>query len=184
MNIELSIQELADAAGVSVRTIRYYIAEGLLPPAGTRGKSAAYGHDHLLRLRLIRRLVEQHRPLAEIRAKLAGLTSMEIQSLVDTEDRRQEQIAPFNRSLSPRDYIAALLDQERERPSPSQRWSVRGPLAEGTPTVDRVQRSGTWERWELAPGVELHVRSDAKKSAHNMIERLLRAANDDTDREP
>ena len=51
------------------------------------------------------------------------------------------------------------------------------------PKTDRVQRSGPWERWELAPGVELHIRADVKKSAHGLIDRLLRAANEDADRE-
>ncbi|MCC6705677.1 MAG: MerR family DNA-binding transcriptional regulator, partial [Thermomicrobiales bacterium] len=32
-----SLQELSDAAGVSPRTVRYYIAEGLLPPPEPAG---------------------------------------------------------------------------------------------------------------------------------------------------
>ena len=41
---EYSISELAEAAGVSTRTIRYYVSEGLLPPpvgSGTRTSTAA-----------------------------------------------------------------------------------------------------------------------------------------------
>ena len=49
----LSIDELARSSELPVRTIRYYVAEGLLPGPGGRGKAATYGEDHLLRLRLI-----------------------------------------------------------------------------------------------------------------------------------
>src|SRR5690242_10862011 len=51
-----TIEELAEQVGTPVRTIRFYIAEGLLSGPGTRGKAASYSGEHLLRLRLIRRL--------------------------------------------------------------------------------------------------------------------------------
>src|SRR5438045_3652795 len=35
---QLTIAELAARAGVTPRTIRYYVAEGLLPPPGGRGQ--------------------------------------------------------------------------------------------------------------------------------------------------
>ena len=54
----MGIEELADLVGVPVRTVRYYIAEGLLPGPGTRGKGTVYGEEHLLRLRLIRLLAD------------------------------------------------------------------------------------------------------------------------------
>jgi DNA-binding transcriptional MerR regulator len=44
-----SLQELADEAGVSVRTVRYYISEGLLPPPlkEIRRRLAALNDDEL-----------------------------------------------------------------------------------------------------------------------------------------
>ncbi|MCL4562693.1 MAG: MerR family transcriptional regulator, partial [Chloroflexi bacterium] len=52
----LLIHELARRAGVSVRTIRYYIEEGLLPPPGNLGRYSLYGEEYLDRLELIRQL--------------------------------------------------------------------------------------------------------------------------------
>jgi DNA-binding transcriptional MerR regulator len=77
---ELTIEDLAERAGVSVRTVRFYISQGLLAGPGTRGRAAAYGDEHLARLRLIRRLVEQHLPLAEQLLRLEGLSLAEVQS--------------------------------------------------------------------------------------------------------
>ena len=64
------LPELADAAGVTPRTVRYYIAQGLLPSPGRLGAGTRYGREHLDRLHLIRRLQDQGLSLAEIRDRL------------------------------------------------------------------------------------------------------------------
>ena len=69
----LTLGELTAAADVSVRTVRYYIAEGLLPPPEGSGPGSAYTQGHLDRLRLIQRLKEAYLPLKEIRRRLSGL---------------------------------------------------------------------------------------------------------------
>ncbi|SDP69839.1 DNA-binding transcriptional regulator, MerR family [Actinopolyspora xinjiangensis] len=53
---ELTIDELASRAGVTVRTVRFYASRGLLPPPRLRGRVGLYGADHLARLDLIREL--------------------------------------------------------------------------------------------------------------------------------
>src|SRR5436853_4256848 len=89
----MSIEDLAARAGVRVRTVRFYIAEGLLPGPGARGRAAAYGEEHLLRLRLIRRLAERHVPLAEMRARFAHLPLEDVRALLAEEGRRAEELA-------------------------------------------------------------------------------------------
>ena len=54
----LSIAELAERVGLTRRTIRFYVAEGLLPPPGGRGQRRVYSSEHLIRLRAIQRLKE------------------------------------------------------------------------------------------------------------------------------
>ncbi|TDU74755.1 MULTISPECIES: MerR family transcriptional regulator [unclassified Streptomyces] len=46
-------EDLAAAAGVKVRNLRYYQERGLLPPPRREGRIAWYSADHLTRLRLI-----------------------------------------------------------------------------------------------------------------------------------
>lgn len=53
---ELTVDELASRAGVTVRTVRFYASRGLLPPPRLRGRVGLYGADHLARLDLIREL--------------------------------------------------------------------------------------------------------------------------------
>src|SRR3954464_11640452 len=61
----LTIEELARRADVPVRTVRFYIAERLLPGPGARGRDAVYSEEHLLRLLLVRRLSERGQRLGE-----------------------------------------------------------------------------------------------------------------------
>ncbi len=78
----LPLRELTRAAGVSVRTVRYYIAEGLLPPPVGGGPRSAYTQGHLDRLRLIALLKERYLPLKEIRRRVAGLDDAEVRRLL------------------------------------------------------------------------------------------------------
>jgi DNA-binding transcriptional MerR regulator len=77
-----SLTELADLAGVTPRTVRYYLAGGLLPAVGQTGPGSKYTPGHLARLQLIRRLQAEHLPLAEIRRRLETLGDDEIRDLV------------------------------------------------------------------------------------------------------
>ena len=62
------IDELAQKAGLTVDTIRYYSREGLLTPPERSGRHKLYGREHLDRLTRIRLLQEQKFSLAAIRA--------------------------------------------------------------------------------------------------------------------
>lgn len=53
---ELTVDELAARAGVTVRTVRFYASRGLIPPPRLRGRLGLYGSDHRARLELIREL--------------------------------------------------------------------------------------------------------------------------------
>jgi DNA-binding transcriptional MerR regulator len=50
---ELTIEQLAQETGMTVRNIRAHQSRGLLPPPTIRGRTGFYGHEHVTRLRLI-----------------------------------------------------------------------------------------------------------------------------------
>jgi DNA-binding transcriptional MerR regulator len=68
----LTLAELARKASLPGRTIRFYIARGLLPAPRRGGRGAAYGPEHLDRLRQIRELQRKGSTLREIARDLAG----------------------------------------------------------------------------------------------------------------
>jgi DNA-binding transcriptional MerR regulator len=97
-----ALTELADLAGVTPRTVRYYLAQGLLPTAGQTGPGAKYDGRHLARLRLIRRLQAEHLPLAEIRRRLDDVTEDDIRELAGP----LEPVPPADSAL---EYLRGLL---------------------------------------------------------------------------
>ncbi|MEU5595781.1 MerR family transcriptional regulator [Streptomyces sp. NPDC020298] len=70
----LTVDELAARAGVTVRTVRFYAARGLLPPPviGPR-RVGHYGPGHVARLALIEELQQQGMTLAAIERYLRQL---------------------------------------------------------------------------------------------------------------
>lgn len=62
----LSITALETLSGVSARTIRFYIAEKVLHPPVTRGRTAYYDENHLKRLAEIQRLRQAGLALRDI----------------------------------------------------------------------------------------------------------------------
>ncbi len=80
-----ALGDLERETGVAGRTIRYYISEGLLPPAYGRGPGATYDLGHLARLQMIQTLKIQHLPLADIRQRLADLSDNEILALLNIQ---------------------------------------------------------------------------------------------------
>src|SRR5512140_1664608 len=66
----LGIAELAALGGVTRRTVRYYVQEGLLPAPRGVGRGKHYGPEHLERLLAVKALQEQGRSLDEVRGAL------------------------------------------------------------------------------------------------------------------
>jgi DNA-binding transcriptional MerR regulator len=162
------LEELAREAGISPRTVRYYVQRGLLPAPVFRGKDTAYDEDHLVRLRAIRRMQEAFFPLDAIASDLAGLSRQEVQRIADAYDS-EAAVGPKSDPEPP-----------AARPILGGRTSSTASAAEGTA---RGSKSGagrrasldarTFERIELAPGVELSVASDVSDEARRLVERIL-----------
>jgi DNA-binding transcriptional MerR regulator len=172
----LDLAELSELADVSVRTIRYYIQQGLLSSPETRGPGAHYDAEHLARLRLIKRLQREHLPLAEIRKQLEGMSASEIERLAEAEsDDRVEGSAA--------DYILGVLSEGSARlfaaPDNTRVAHSRPPgiahMGKGAGGGAGKTRS-QWDRIVLDTDVELHVRRPLSRMQNKQVERLLEAA--------
>ncbi len=72
-----NIEYLAQKAGVSRRTVRYYIQRGLLPPPLGHKRGAYYTEAHLERLLLILKLSAKGVPLIRIKTVLESEAQIE-----------------------------------------------------------------------------------------------------------
>lgn len=69
---EYTLAELAEQSQTPARTIRFYIARGLLEGPARAGRGAFYTDAHLERIARIRKLQGEGRMLAEIAVELGG----------------------------------------------------------------------------------------------------------------
>jgi DNA-binding transcriptional MerR regulator len=70
MGERYGIDDLADLGGVTRRTVRFYVQEGLLPAPLGVGRGRHYDQAHLDRLLHVKSLQEEGLPLSEIRRRL------------------------------------------------------------------------------------------------------------------
>jgi len=69
----LTLDELTERVGMSVRNIRFYTTKGLVPPPLRRGRSGYYTSDHVARLQLVQELQGHGFTLSAIERYLAGI---------------------------------------------------------------------------------------------------------------
>jgi DNA-binding transcriptional MerR regulator len=185
-----SLTELADLASVTPRTIRYYISQGLLRGPASSGPGAKYDDTDLARLRLIKQLQAEHQPLAEIRTQLDALGDAAIVALQDK--------TPAPAPDSALDYIRRITSRPRANEAPApylMRASMPAPSAPAAPAPSqsmappapapdvRLERS-QWERIDLAPDVELHIRRPLARATAKRVDRLISIARDLLEEDP
>ncbi len=133
---ELTIDELAQAMGTTVRNIRAHQSRGLLPPPTIRARTGYYGPEHQQRLRMIQAMQAE------------GFRLDSIQRLLDQPGGAGEQIFNFGRTL-----LTSFSDNTPE-------FATSAEIEErlGTPLDPRLMRKAEKlgilralgdERWEV-----------------------------------
>lgn len=201
-----SLSDLARLADVTPRTVRYYIAQGLLPSPEAAGSATRYGEGHLARLRLIKRLQRDHLPLAEIRTRLGRMGDDEVLAAAGAlgspepgPSQDPTETLAFVRSLMRQTGVASTVVEESEEPgyamhrmtmaeapSPAaaptplampSRTEPPGPVPGGPAPERHTQPDrSTWERLVITPDVELHVRRPLDRRSNKRVDQLERIA--------
>lgn len=128
------------------RTVRYYLSEGLIPPAHEKqGTASVFGFRHLLQLLVVKRLQSEHLPIRAIRELVSGKTERQLEKLLGVE-----QTSGGGRSEA-LGYLESLLRKSAPAPGPPPQTRASRPRAASPPPRE------TWARIELEPGLEVHV---------------------------
>lgn len=195
MNDKLTLEDLVNMSGLPLRTVRFYMQEGLLPGPDTRGKNARYTEEHLQRLEWIQRLKEHYRPLREIRILLNNMTPVEIKALLEGQDKMQEYLSnikgegedvssKFTDAHSALDYIRGIEGksptiQDISRPSLDPKGSLSAPVSpssgkrvhRSSPSLDHFPES--WQRITISDGIELNLRMPIRSEDEVKIDELI-----------
>lgn len=110
-----TVDELAAAAGLPVRTVRHYQSEKLLPAPERQGRIALYRGEHLERLQLIARLQDRGLKLSAIRDAFKRIEKGELW-LDDWLGVGDELRAPWSEERPEVLTEAALADRVEHRP--------------------------------------------------------------------
>ena len=133
------------------RTIRYYMAEGLIQTPGEKqGTASLFGYLNLLQLLTVKKLQAEHFPIRKIRELVAGKSEQELEMLLGVGS----VAAKKGRETDAKRYLESLLAPESAPPTM---------LAGAAPPPSAPQmrdQSASWQRVEIEPGLELHIRSD------------------------
>ena len=139
------------------RTVRYYLAEGLVTPAGERrGTASLFGYLQLLQILVVKHLQARHLPIRQIRELVAGRRERELEELLGGGGEAK------NAALS---YLETLIAAPPPPPRPPAAPETQGPLARELmsmrqePAYRYSAPAGTWDRLEIEPGLELHIHS-------------------------
>lgn len=181
------IHELAEKVGISVRTIRYYISEGLLPAPDIKGRYATFTEEYRLRLELILKLKDAFLPLKEIRDRIVGLDPNQVKQLLDelespgyrpgayppSPEPNAQAIkeSPLNSAL---DYLASInQEQGTVKAAPWRDQLNLPPTLAIKPQRQAPGEVETWQRIILAPGLELHVRPSEEPYYRERIRQIV-----------
>jgi DNA-binding transcriptional MerR regulator len=170
-----SLSELTALAQVTVRTVRYYIAEGLLPPPVGAGPHARYTRRHLDRLLLIARLKDAFMPLKEIRRRLQGMSDAEIHEAAHDTTMATSRAAPppemqmAEAPDSAADYIGRVL---REQAPPYTASSAQSSRSRAVRRREPVPEA-SWRRIPITDEAELLITDEAHHRRRDQIEAAL-----------
>lgn len=132
------------------RTIRYYMAEGLIQTPGEKqGTASLFSYLNLLQLLTVKKLQADHLPIRKIRELVAGKSEQELELLLGAGS-----VATKNRESDAKRYLESLLAPESAPPL------KEAAAAAPTPPPQMLDQSASWQRIEIEPGLELHIRSD------------------------
>jgi DNA-binding transcriptional MerR regulator len=165
---EMTIRQLAERTGMTVRNIRAHQTRGLLPPPAVRGRTGYYNEEHVARIELTREM------------QAGGLNLEAIRRVFETSDGSAAEILDFSRAIrvpfedeTPEIYEAAEIAEawgsERVDPELLRRGEELGmlrALPDGRIEVisPRLQQAAV----ELA---ELGVGSEAAMAAAEQLRR-------------
>ncbi|MFN2432725.1 MAG: MerR family transcriptional regulator [Gemmatimonadota bacterium] len=161
-----SLPELSGLAGVTPRTVRYYISQGLLPSPATTGPGAQYTETHLNRLQLVKQMQRRHLPLAEIRNRLAALSDDQVASAL-----AQKPDPPAGTAF---DYVRSVLASKGGGATAPLLRVAESAQSLASPRVEASQPDrSSWDRIALTPDIELHVRRPLSRPDNRLVSRLI-----------
>lgn len=201
----LSLDDLARESDIPERTIRSYIARGLLPQPLGRGRASSYGEEHrtrLLFIKAVREAAPYELPLAVLGRLIEELPSEQIARIARGEEgvaaatlggldesllrRRHRAPSPRAEEVDPEDLSADAPSALCERaPPPARRYSFSAPPSnyrapdgdDSAPEEPGEVEDEVWSTIDVTPRLRISMRGSARTTSGELkrLARRLRA---------
>ena len=150
---EMTIRELAERTGMTVRNIRAHQTRGLLPPPLVRGRTGYYSDEHVSRIALTREM------------QADGLNLEAIRRVLETSDGNATEMFDFTRALR--------LPFEEEAPEIVEAKELAGMWgAGGKPNMELISRAEKLGILRTLPDGRIEVISPRLQSAAMALSEL------------
>ena len=201
----LSLDDLARESEIPERTIRSYIARGLLPQPLGRGRASSYGEEHrtrLLFIKAVREAAPYDLPLAVLGRLIDKLPPEQIARIARGDEsvvaatfagldesllrKRHRAYSPRAEELDPEDLSAEAAPAPCERaPPPALRFSLGAPPAayrtpdddDSAPEEPEEVEDEVWSTIDVTPRLRISMRGSARTTSGELkrLARRLRA---------
>lgn len=141
-----SIQRIQEE--VNPRLIRHYTTLGLLDKPSKVGREARYTYRHLLQLLVVRRLQMEGYSATNLAQLMLSRSNADLEALLQGGVQLAVQAA--NPALA---YLQSIQQRSTEVPTLPQVTATSDAATAPAPPLH-------WQRFEVVPGLELHVRED------------------------
>jgi len=175
----MTTAELAERAGTTKRTIRYYLAEGLLPPAMGTSARLEFDREHELRLRLIQHLQAAGIKLGAVKGLLSRYSLEDVEGLVEAFDRGEHPTLGDQAHESPppgmvrQGPLSLLYGTVPNRSSSRETASPSAAASPFTGTPPSGEAAHFWRRIRLADDVEMMVRAPLAPGLTEAVEEVV-----------
>ncbi len=194
-DVEMTIDELAQRVGMTVRNVRAHQSRGLLTPPQLKGRTGFYGEEHVARLELIKDLQAEGLNLEAIRAildrtpgssvgEVLGFTRAVAEPFSDEEPEihsAAEMAERWADGMTP-ELLDKVLKLGLIRRVGDDAFEVRSPRLERA--ANEITRLGIppAAALEVAGELRKHSEAIAKAYVRLFIKHVLRPAQSDTTR--
>lgn len=145
---EFGSQRVREA--VTARLVRHYTGLGMLDEPLRVGREARYSARHLLQLLVVRRLMAEGHGASALGDLARRKSDAELLAMLEGGVALTARETP-----SALTYLAGLREQYRMPPAP-----IASSAPPHTSAEAALPAELRWRRFEIAPGLELHVRED------------------------
>lgn len=148
-----TIRQMLAVAPISARTVRNWVQRGIIPPPTLRGPETVYPRQTMLAVSALCHLRSKGVSFADAAAAVTGASTARLEEILGLAAAHAESTAP-------------AAEQARASSDVSE-------VSAAVVASAAVDAGESWRRVRLLPGLELHLRGDAREVVRRIADEIV-----------